>query len=263
MMKRRKQFALIELLPLGGAVPLPRRKRKFTLIELLVVIAIIAILAAMLLPALQRARESARASACASNQKQIALSSIQYAGDNADFLPHTAGDGGTLANYSTYLMKGGYLPSTGTYGANWWNFENAPQGVGYTQKHAGDTTDVFSCGGISPDDLDPTLNFYLNGFGTPAGVMGNTGSPRLNRIKRPTIVVLTYDATKFATGSNEKFWGPVWQGYWSFDFAENVSFRHSLGANVSRADGHVDKVRRDQEQITENAFPRDPTFAYQ
>jgi prepilin-type N-terminal cleavage/methylation domain-containing protein len=63
------------------------RRPGFTLIELLVVIAIIAILAALLLPALARAKEKAHRAVCKSNMRQVSLTAIMYAGDSADAFP--------------------------------------------------------------------------------------------------------------------------------------------------------------------------------
>ena len=97
-------------------------KALFTLIELLVVIAIIAILAGMLLPALNNAREQARITKCIGTLKQLGLANATYAGDYGEFLPYSFNSSGHATSGAYYrhslhisvapgnmLINGGYF----------------------------------------------------------------------------------------------------------------------------------------------------------
>ena len=106
--------------------------RAFTLIELLVVIAIIAILAAMLLPALSKAKERGQAAACLNNLKQWGIATQMYATDNQDFLPPdgTPNPSDTATNTGWYIQLPALLGLPRYHDMAWRKDSSAP--IGHT-----------------------------------------------------------------------------------------------------------------------------------
>jgi prepilin-type N-terminal cleavage/methylation domain-containing protein len=147
----------------------------FTLIELLVVIAIIAILAAMLLPALAKSKLKAQGIKCMSNHRQLCLAWRMYAEENNDKLVYASDSGGAYPKEDPYSWCNTHMDNTSA-AYNWdINADITQRPLWIYAKNAeiykcpADTSTVLVNGAYKPRVRTMSMNLYMGGFASPNG----------------------------------------------------------------------------------------------
>jgi prepilin-type processing-associated H-X9-DG protein/prepilin-type N-terminal cleavage/methylation domain-containing protein len=207
----------------------------FTLIELLVVVAIIAILASMLLPALQKARESGRTSSCGANVKQIGNALSMYTTEYQDYYP-TSENITDLANADAYTWSDVILPYLGKDNKSY-DYYKSGIFVCPTQINVHKSWKAYISYGINRDFVGRE-NYQVRQWTNRA-----PGGVKVTSVKQPTkhlIVTETwYSANRTQTckiGTREVP-SRTLGNYVAHQ--SSITFRHSKRANTLYIDGHV------------------------